>query len=139
MTTETDDTDPRTEGDDQHESEELEAEIMRADRAFASGRFGETAEEARAGEGLDRALAQEVPEPDRVDEDLEIRDEAAAATEDQLIGQAVVERDPFTPPEEAAMAIEDAAPGAVDHPAVGPDDDLDAVEEYLRQTEGDDG
>jgi hypothetical protein len=139
VTMEIEGTDPRAEGDDEHESQELEAEIMRADRPFASGRFGETAREAREGEGLDRALAQEVPEPDRVEEDVEIRDEAAADTEDQLIGEAVVEADPFTPPEEAAMEIEDEAPGGVDRPDKGFDDDLEAVDEYLRRTQGDDG
>ena len=129
------DDDPRVEGDDEAESEELEAEILRADHPVASQRFGTTAEEAVAGEGLDRALRQEVPEPDRVDEELEFAEDAAADVEDQLVADAVLEHDPFAPPEEAAIEVEDRAPGAVDHASVADDEDLDAVaEEYLEET-----
>jgi hypothetical protein len=130
------DTDPRADGDEELEAEELEADIMRADHPVATTRFGTTAEEAIAGEGLDRALAQEVPEPDRAEEDLEIVDEAAPDVEDELVGRAVRGADPFVPPEEQALQVDDEAPGATDHAEPPEDDeDLEAVEEYLEETE----
>jgi hypothetical protein len=130
------DVDPRIEDDDEAESEELEAEIMRADHPIAGTQWGTTAEEAVAGEGLDRALAQEVPEPDRAEEELEFVDEAAADEEDELVADAVDVTDPFAPPEEAAISITDDPPGIIDHAEPADDDeDLDAVEEYLDETE----
>jgi hypothetical protein len=129
------DEEPRIEGDDEGGPEELEAEIMRADRQFTP-RFGTTPEEAVAGEGLDRALAEETPEPERADEDLEIVDEAAPDVEDELIGDAVRGTDPFVPPEEQALEVADEAPGATDHPEPAQDDrDVEAVEEYLEEHE----
>jgi hypothetical protein len=116
-----DDIDPRDQDDDEIASEELEADIMRADHAPGT-RFGTTPEEALAGEGLDRALAQEIPEPDRADEDLEIVDEAGPDLEAELVGDEVRGRDPFTPPEDAAMTIVDEAPGATDHAEPAEDD-----------------
>jgi hypothetical protein len=107
----TDDIDPR----DADESDELEAEILRADHAFGSGLFGTTAEEARAGEGLDRALAQERPDETTTDETLEIVDDGPQDDEIELIGDAVRERDVFAPPEEAALTVRDDAPGATDN------------------------
>src|SRR5205823_4475824 len=47
---------------DADEGDELEAEIMRADRAFATESVGTTAEEALEGETLDQRLAEERPE-----------------------------------------------------------------------------
>jgi hypothetical protein len=129
------DIDPRLEQDDEHESEELEAEIMRADHPFASDRFGTTAEEAEAGEGLDRALAQEVPEPERAAEALEFTEELEPDGEGELVADAVRETDPFAAPEEVALQIEDDAPGATDHDELPVDDDVDAVEEYLEETD----
>jgi hypothetical protein len=130
-----DDIDPRDQDDDEIASEELEADIMRADHAPGT-RFGTTAEEAVAGEGLDRALAQEIPEPDRADEDLEIVDEAGPDVEAELVGDEVRGRDPFTPPEDAAMTIVDEAPGATDHAERGEDDpDPEAVERHLDEND----
>ena len=134
------DRDPYDEDDDELASEELEAEIMRADHPSATTRFGTTPEEALAGEGLDRALAQEVPEPDRADEDLAIVDEAAPDVEDELVGDVVREIDPFVAPEEAAIEIVEGEPaGATDHAEPIVDDDVEAVEEYLDEAEGDRG
>jgi hypothetical protein len=107
----TDEIDPR----DADESDELEAEILQADHAFGSGLFGTTAEEARAGEGLDRALAQERPEAPVTDETLEVVDGGPEDDEIELVGDAVRERDEFASPEEAALTIRDDAPGATDH------------------------
>jgi hypothetical protein len=133
---EMEDTDPRIEDDDQAESEELEAEILRADHPIASTRWGTTAEEAVAGEGLDRALAQEVPEPDRAEEELEFVDEAGDDDEDELVANAVEVTDPFAPPEEAAISVTDDPPGITDHAEPADDDeDLDGVEEYLDETQ----
>jgi hypothetical protein len=130
------DIDPRTEDDDEFTSEELEAEIMRADRPFGTTRFGTTPEEAVAGEGLDRALAQEVPEPVRADKELELVDEAAEDVEDQLVAEGVRENDPHAPPEEVAVTIQDDAAGATDHPDPHGDvEDLEAVEEYLEDND----
>lgn len=129
------DIDPRNEGDDEYESEELEAEILRADRPFAVDRFGTTVEEAEAGEGLDRALAQEVPEPERADDALQLTEELGPDDEDELVASGVREVDPFAPPEAVALEIEDDAPGATDHAEPVVDDDVDAVEEYLEESE----
>jgi hypothetical protein len=132
----TEDNEPEIEDDDENESEELEAEIMRADHPFAATRWGTTAEEALAGQGLDRALAQELPEPERADDELELIDEAAPDEEDELVGDAVDVADPFAAPEEVALEVTDDPPGATDHVEPLVDDDVDAVEEYLEETEG---
>jgi hypothetical protein len=130
------DMDPRIEDDDQAESEELEAEILRADHPIASTLWGTTAEEAVAGEGLDRALAQEVPEPDRADEELEFVEDAGEDDEDELVADAVEVTDPFAPPEEVAISVTDDPPGVTDHAEPADDDeDLEAVEEYIDETE----
>ncbi len=129
------DIDPRKDGDDEYESEELEAEILRADRPFAANRFGTTAAEAEAGEGLDRALAQETPEPERADEKLALTEELGPDVEDELVADGVREVDPFAAPEEVALDVQDDAPGATDHAEPVVDADLDAVEEYLEQTD----
>jgi hypothetical protein len=107
----TDEIEPR----DADESDELEAEILQADHAFGSGLFGTTAEEARAGEGLDRALARERPDAPATDETLEVVDDGPDDDEIELVGDAVRERDEFAAPEEAALTIRDEAPGATDH------------------------
>jgi hypothetical protein len=107
----TDEIDPR----DADGSDELEAEILQADHAFGSGLFGTTAEEARAGEGLDRALARERPDAPATDETLEVVDGGLEDDENELVGEAVRRRDEFAAPEEAALTIRDEAPGATDH------------------------
>jgi hypothetical protein len=109
------DDDPRDVGDDEAEGEALEADIMRADRAFAAESPGTTAEEAVAGEGLDRALAQERPERSETDEALSVVDDGDPDEEDELVGEAVTARDEFAAPEEAALTVREDAPGATDH------------------------
>jgi hypothetical protein len=116
-----DDTEPR----DADGSEELEAEILQADHPFGAGLFGTTAEEERAGEGLDRALAQERPEEPETDEALEVVDEGPIDTEEELVGDAVVAHDEFASPEEAALSVREEAPGATDHHDPHPDQDDD--------------
>lgn len=107
--------DPRDEGDDEVEGDELEADIMRADHAFGAELPGTTADEARAGEGLDRALAQERPEPPSTEEVLAVLDDGVPDLEDELASDVVVERDEFASPEEAALSVRDSVPGATDH------------------------
>jgi hypothetical protein len=114
---------PGDEGDDEVEGEELEAEIMRADHPFASDRFGTTVEEELEGEGLDRALAQEVPEPQRTDETWDVVAEGEPDVEDELVGEAVREQDPYASPEDAALSVRDRAPGATDHDDPHPTED----------------
>jgi hypothetical protein len=95
--------------------EELEAEIMRADRAFEADRHGVTLEEAREGLGLDEALARERPEGRTVDEFVAIEDDGALDVEDELVADGSVEMDEYASPEEAAISVRDDAPGATDH------------------------
>lgn len=106
-----DDTDPR----DADGSEELEADIMRADHAFGTDLFGTTYAEARAGEGLDRAIAQEGSDEPSVDQTVALLDDGPPDVEDELVGDAVIAPDEFASPEEAAMSVRDEAPGATDH------------------------
>ena len=100
---------------DANEDDELEAEIMRADRAFASESVGTTAEEALEGETLDQRLAEERPERPETDEVLSVVDEGLSDDEEELVGEAVIERDEFASPEEAAVTERDRPPGATDH------------------------
>jgi hypothetical protein len=130
------DEDPRLEDDDEAESEQLEAEILRANRPFASDRWGTTAQEEVAGEGLDRALAEEVPEDTPTDEAVAVVDDAPTDDEKELVGDAVDELDPFAAPEEAAFTVRDDAPGVTEHEEELVDDDVDAVEEYLDEHDG---
>jgi len=107
--------DPRDEGDDEVEGDELEASIMRADHAFGAESPGTTAAEAAAGESLDEALAQERAEPEATEEVVSLFDDGVPDVEDELAGDAVVERDEFASPEEAALSVRDSVPGATDH------------------------
>ncbi len=99
-------------GDD---GEELEAEIMRADHPFGADLRGTTPDEALAGEGLERALAEERPEGRATDEVFEVVDDGDPDVESQLVAEGAVVRDEFASPEEAALSIRDEAPGATDH------------------------
>lgn len=115
----------RTESDDPWAADggdELEAEIMRANRPFASTRRGTTAEEAVAGQGLEEALARETPEGQTIDEALAIEDDGVPDEEGELVADGSVERDDFVSPEEAALSIRDEAPGATDHEDPHPGD-----------------
>jgi hypothetical protein len=116
-----DDAEPR----DSDGTDELEAEIMQADHPFGMGLWGTTAEEELAGEGLDRALAQERPETAPTEDALEVVDEELVDSEEELVGEAVLARDEFAPPEEAALSITDDPPGATDHEDPHPDQDAD--------------
>jgi hypothetical protein len=119
-----DDTEPR----DADGSDALEAEILQADHAFGAELFGTTPEEALTGEGLDRALAQERPERRSTDEALSLVDEDLSDVESELIGDAVIARDEFVSPEEAALSVRESAPGATDHEDPHPVDE-DRVDE----------
>lgn len=100
---------------DENDGEELEAEIMRADGAFAADRRGVTAAEGQGTLGLDEALGRERPDHAVVDEVVAVEDEDAPDVEAELVGEASLERDDFASPEEAALSIRDEAPGATDH------------------------
>ena len=115
------DHDPRDE-DDEARGEELEAEMLRADRPAGAESFGTTAEEEASEEGLDRALAQERPERVPTDEVLALVDDGENDTEKDLVGEGVNVRDEFAAPEEAAMSERDSAPGATEHDDPHPDD-----------------
>jgi hypothetical protein len=95
--------------------EDLEVMIELADHAFGSESFGVTAEEQVRGESLDQRLAEERPDGQPRDLEIAIEDFDAPDTEPQMVGEAVIDRDPLVSPEEAAMSIRDRAPGAVDH------------------------
>ncbi len=100
---------------DENDGEELEAEIMRADSAFAADRRGVTAAEGQVPLGLDEAFARERSDGAVVDEVVAVEDEGAPDVEAELVGEASLERDDFASPEEAALSIRDEAPGATDH------------------------
>jgi hypothetical protein len=108
---------------DADEGDELEATIMQADRAFAAESVGTTAEEGLEGESLDQRLAEERPDRPIVDETLSVVDEGVSDEEDELVGDAVTQRDEFASPEEAAMTVRDSAPGATDHDDPHPPDE----------------
>lgn len=112
-----DDDDPS----DENADDELEAEIMRADRPFGSDRRGTTPDEALEGEGLDEALARERSDSRSTDEALGIVDDGALDEEDELAAEGSVEEDEFASPEEAALTVRDEAPGATDHDDPHPD------------------
>jgi hypothetical protein len=100
---------------DADEGDQLEADIMQADHAFGAESVGTTVEEALAGESLDQRLAEEQPDRPSVDAALSVVDEGLSDDEDELVADAVIERDEFASPEEAALSIRDSAPGATDH------------------------
>ena len=120
--------DPRDEGDDEVEGDELEAEILQADHAFGAELPGTTAAEAEAGEGLDRALAEERPERAASDDVVSVVDDGVPDLEEQLAGDAVLERDEFASPEEAALSVRDAVPGGTEH-----DDQHDVEQDELEE------
>lgn len=100
---------------DADEADELEASIMQANHAFGSESFGTTAEEELAGESLDQRLAEERPDSTETDEVMSVVAEGVSDDEAQLVGDAVIERDEFASPEEAAMSERDNGPGVTDH------------------------
>ena len=103
------------EDSDEDPGEDLEAMIEQADHPYASESFGTTAEEQEEGESLDQRLAEERPSRSPLDTQLAIEDFDAPDEENQLVGQASFEHDPFVSPEEAAMTVRNTAPGATDH------------------------
>ena len=100
---------------DSDDGDALEAAILGADHAFGAESVGTTAEEALEGETLDQLLAEERPDRPSTDETLSLIDDGLADDEDELVGDAAVERDEFASPEEAALTVRDRAPGATDH------------------------
>jgi hypothetical protein len=113
------DTEPR----DADDGDELEAAIMQADHAFGAESVGTTAEEGLEGESLDQRLAEEVPDRPSTDEAVSVVDEGLSDEEDELVGDAVTQRDEFASPEEAALSVRDSAPGATDHDDPHPPDE----------------
>jgi len=107
---------------DADDGDELEAEIMQADHAFGVESVGTTVEEELAGESLDQHLAEERPDRLSADSALSVVDEGPADDEEELVGEAVVERDEFASPEETALTVRDSAPGATDHDDPHPPD-----------------
>jgi hypothetical protein len=108
---------------DADEGDELEAAIMQTDHAFGAESVGTTAEEGLEGESLDERLAEERPERPSTDESLSVVDEGVSVEEDELVGDAVTQRDEFASPEEAAMSVRDDVPGATDHDDPHPPDE----------------
>src|SRR5438034_10826668 len=100
---------------DANEDDELEAEIMRADHAFASESVGTTAEEGLEGETLDPRLAEERPERPATAEGLSAVDEGLSDDAEERVGAAVLDRDAFASPEEAAATQRERAPGRTAH------------------------
>ncbi|HEU5001651.1 MAG TPA: hypothetical protein VFW71_02585 [Actinomycetota bacterium] len=93
--------------------DELEAAIEQADHPFASESFGLTGDEAEEGESLDQRLAEE--RPDRLGDEDYVALEDTGEGDEELVGDATPGHDPFVAPEEAAVRIQDRAPGAVAH------------------------
>jgi hypothetical protein len=108
---------------DADEGDELEAAIMQADHAFGAESEGTTVEEELAGESFDERLAEEQPDRPSIDVALSVVEEGPPDDEDELVGDAVVERDEFASPEEAALSVRDSAPGATDHDDPHPPDE----------------
>jgi hypothetical protein len=108
---------------DADDGDELEAAIMQADHAFGAESVGTTAEEGLQGESLDQRLAEERPDRPSTDEALSVVDEGLSDEEDELIGDAVNQRDEFASPEEAALSVRESAPGATDHDDPHPPDE----------------
>ena len=108
---------------DEDGDDELEAEIMRADRPFGADRRGTTHEEELAGESLDDELAQERPQRPATEEAVGLEDDGLVDAEGQLVSDDSVERDAFASPEETALTIRDEVPGATDHEDPHPIDD----------------
>jgi hypothetical protein len=108
---------------DEDGDDELEAEIMRADRPFAADRRGTTPEEERAGESLEDELARERPDRPATEEAVGLEDDGLIDVEGQLASDDSVEEDEFTSPEEAALTVRDEVPGATDHDDPHPTDD----------------
>jgi hypothetical protein len=100
---------------DENDGEELEAEIIRADSAFAADRRGMTAAEDHETLGLDEALARERRDGAVVDEVVAVEDEGAPDVDAELVGGGVAGTGRLASPEEAALSIRDEAPGATDH------------------------
>ena len=108
---------------DADDGDELEAAIMQADHAFGAESAGTTAEEGLQGESLDQRLAEEMPDRPNTDEALSVVDEGLSDEEDELVGDAVTQRDEFASPEEAALSVRESAPGATDHDDAHPPDE----------------
>ncbi len=108
---------------DADDGDELEAAIMQADHAFGAESVGTTAQEALEGESLDQRLAEEVPDRPSTDEAVSVVDDGLSDEEDELVGDAVTQRDEFASPEEAALSVRDSAPGATDHDDPHPPDE----------------
>jgi hypothetical protein len=108
---------------DADEGDELEAEIMQADHAFGAESDGTTVEEELEGESLDERLAEERPDDPSTEVVVSVVDEGPSDDEEELIADAVTERDEFASPEEAALSVRDSAPGATDHGDPHPPDE----------------
>jgi hypothetical protein len=108
---------------DADETDELEAAILQADHAFGAESVGTTVEEELAGESLDGRLAEEGNDRPSTDEAVSVVDEGPSDEEDELVGDAVIERDDFASPEESALSVRDDAPGATDHGDPHPDNE----------------
>jgi len=100
---------------EENDGEELEAEIMRADRPFAADRRGTTAEEELTDLSIDDAVARERPDVPATDVVVAIEDDGEPDLVGELSGVGSVEEDEFPSPEEAALSIREDAPGATDH------------------------
>ena len=108
---------------DADDGDELEAAIMQADHAFGAESVGTTAEEGLEGESLDQRLAEERPDRPSTDGSLSVVDEGLSNEENELVGDAVTQRDEFASPEEAALSVRDSVPGATDHDDPHPPDE----------------
>ena len=108
---------------DEDGDDELEAEILRADRPFGAELRGTTEREALAGETLEDELAQERPDRPAIEEAVGLEDDGVPDVEGQLVSDDSVEEDEFTSPEEAALSTRDELPGATDHDDPHPTDD----------------
>ena len=108
---------------DEDGDDEVEAEIMRADRPFGAELRGTTEREALAGESLDDELARKRPDGRATNEAVGLEGEGVPDVEGQLVSDDSLEEDAFASPEEAALTIRDQVPGGTDHDDPHPTDD----------------
>ena len=108
---------------DEDGDDELEAEIMRADRPFGSDARGTTSEEEVAGLSLDEALARERPDERTIDEEVVIVDDGEPDVEAELVAEGAIVKEEYPSPEESALSIRDDAPGATDHEELPPSEE----------------
>ena len=95
---------------DEDGDDELEAEIMRADRPFGAELRGTTEEEALAGREHRGGARTGAPRDAADRRAVGLVDDGIPDIEGQLVSDGTLEEDDIASPEEAALSIRDEAP-----------------------------